>query len=163
MVFFQYWVSFFSTVLLIYSYITIENCVGTVEWFLVNTLLSHQMFTYQMNYVIAPLLIFSFFLKLGIAPFQILKVEVYNGLPFLSIFFYTIYYFLIFFSFFIYFLLHMLIVYSYIYYLIVYTLICIGIVYLVSLLFDITQIKAFLTYSTVLNSIGFLILFLVNL
>lgn len=109
------------------------------------------------------LLFFSFFCKLGIAPLQVFKVEVYNGLPLLSIFFYTVYYFLVFFTFFAFFLFQMTISFILVSNFIMYLFLWVGIFYIISLLFDITQLKTFLTYSTVLNSIGFLILVLVNL
>ena len=165
MVFFQYWVTFFSTIFFIYTLITITNFFGTVEWTMLNVLefyLKSYNFTNQNAFIIV-LLFFAFFCKLGIAPLQVFKVEVYNGLPLLSIFFYTVYYFLIFFTFFIFFLTRMVVAYTYISNLIIYLFLIIGIFYVISLLFDITQLKTFLTYSTVLNSIGFLILILVNL
>ena len=162
MVFFQYWVSFFSTIFLVYSYVVLT---GSTEWFVINILLQSKIITVAntTTHVVAVLLLFAFFLKLGIAPFQVFKVEVYTGLPYLSIFFYTIYYFLIFFTFFIFFLFNMIPGFIYYYNLIIFFFTLFGIIYLINLLFDITYIKVFLAYSTVLNSIGFLILLLANL
>ena len=165
MVFFQYWAAFFSTIFFVYTYISLLNLFGTLEYAIVNSLFLGQ--TQQLNHLthsfVAVLLIFAFFLKLGVAPFQMFKAEIYNGIPFLSIFFYTVYYFLIFFTFFIFFLLHMFVGYLYYYSLVLILLLVCGITYIIALLFDITQLKVFLTYSTVLNSIGFLLLLLTNL
>lgn len=166
MIFFQYWVTFFSTIFLIYSYISIINIFGTSEWLIFNLLLlgdSYSLLHKSINILLSFFLILSFFLKLGMAPFQMIKVEIYNGLSIFTIFFYTVYYFTIFFIFFLYFIVNMCFCYTYYYYFIIYLLILFGVLYIISLMFDLTQLKSFLLYSTLLNSIGFIILFLSNL
>ena len=98
-------------------------------------------------------------IKLGITPMHLFKIEVYKGLPFLSIFFYTTYYFIIFFFFFLYTLTDFLLVFNTITQLFLSLFLLLGGVYTISLLFDINLTKVFFTYSTVLNTFGFLIVF----
>ena len=107
MVFFQYWVTFFSTIFIVYFYINIFFLFGTSDLFLVQLLSNVGDQSTDLNISIRVLVfifIFSIFFKLGITPFHLFKVEVYKGVPFLSIFFYTTYYFVVFFLFFLFFL-----------------------------------------------------------
>jgi len=104
--------------------------------------------------------ILGVFFKLGITPFHLFKIEVYKGLPFLSIFFYTTYYFVVFFTFFIFLLSDFLNSFINQYYLFLFLVLFFGSIYVVVLLFDVTFLKAFFTYSTVINTIGFLTAFI---
>ena len=105
----------------------------------------------------------SIFFKLGITPFHLFKVEVYKGIPFLSIFFYTTYYFIVFFMFFMFLLSDFLTCFINQYFLFLSILILFGSIYVIVLLFDVSFLKAFFTYSTVINTIGFLVAFVANL
>ena len=100
--FFQYWASFFSSVMLIYIISYLLFVFGSSEWVIINQLFSILV----INFVNTDLFLFTclfllftlaFFLKLGFTPVQLFKIEIYKGLPFLSIFFYTIFYFFVYF------------------------------------------------------------------
>jgi len=98
--------------------------------------------------------------KLGVTPFHLFKIEVYKGIPFLSIFFYTTYYFVVFFIFFLFMLSDFLVFFIPQYFVFLSILLLFGSIYVSVLLFDVSFLKAFFTYSTVINSIGFLIAFI---
>lgn len=98
--------------------------------------------------------------KLGVTPFHLFKIEVYKGIPFLTIFFYTTYYFVVFFIFFIFLLSDFVVFFIPQYFLFLTILLFLGSIYVIVLLFDVSFLKAFFTYSTVINSIGFLIAFI---
>lgn len=164
MVFFQYWVTFFSTIFIVYFYINIFYIYGTSEWFLfqfINLIDLNNSYT-QSNMIRLLILVFilGVFFKLGITPFHLFKIEVYKGLPFLSIFFYTTYYFIVFFTFFIFLMSDLLHSFTNQYFLLLFLILFFGSFYVVILLFDVTFLKAFFTYSTIINTIGFLTAFL---
>jgi len=164
MVFFQYWVTFFSTIFIVYFYINIFYIYGTSDWFLIQFLhkfeIENQMASTNMIRLLISIFLISIFFKLGITPLHLFKVEVYKGIPFLSIFFYTTYYFIIFFIFFIFFLLDFLSLFVIQYYAFLVFIIFVGILYVMVLLFDVNLLKAFFTYSTIINTIGFMISFI---
>ena len=167
MVFFQYWVTFFSTIFIVYFYINIFYIYGTSEWFMVqfltNGLVENSYTNSNLLRLLLVVLLLSIFFKLGITPFHLFKIEVYKGIPFLSIFFYTTYYFVIFFIFFLYLLSDFLVFFIPQYFLLLTLLLLFGSVYVIVLLFDVSYIKAFFTYSTIINSIGFLVAFISSL
>jgi NADH:ubiquinone oxidoreductase subunit 2 (subunit N) len=137
---------------------------GTTDWFLIqflNSVESYFMgFNVNLTRVLLVVFLLSVFFKLGLTPFHLFKVEVYKGLPYLSIFFYTTYYFVVLFIFFIFLLSDYLFSYITLYYLfLVFLLVC-GSFYIVSLMFDVNLLKAFFTYSTVINTVGFLTAFI---
>ncbi len=140
---------------------------GTTEWFVVQFLNSVDVFNVQTNdnlvRIIVIVFILSIFFKLGLTPFHLFKVEVYKGLPYLSIFFYTTYYFSVLFVYFLLLLLDNLFVFIPNYYLFLVLLLFFGSVYIISLLFDVNFIKAFFTYSTIINTLGFLTVFVSSL
>lgn len=157
MLFFQYWVTFFSSVLLLYSIINFFLIFGTTEWLMINYLISVNFsIIYFSNWFFFFIILFTFFigflLKIGFSPLHLFKIEVYKGIPFISIFFYTTYYFLVFFLFFV--LLLTTYLYSFLIYwwlLFIFFLISGGL-YVISLFFDVNYIKAFFAYSTIINS-----------
>lgn len=167
MVFFQYWITFFSTVFIIYFYVNIYHMYGTTDWFLVQFInLVDGELLYSNIFLIRLVLcvfVFSVFFKLGLTPFHLFKVEVYKGLPYLSIFFYTTYYFVVFFIFFIFLLSDYLFTFCSYYYFLIVFLLFLGSIYVVFLLFDVNFLKAFFTYSTIINTIGFLMVFVSSL
>lgn len=163
MVFFQYWVTFFSTIFIVYFYINMFYLFGTGDWFIIQYLNNCGLKNFTSNIILNMLLsifILSIFFKLGVTPFHLFKIEVYKGVPLLSIFFYTTYYFIVFFVFLIYILSDFLISFSIQYYPIVSILLLISSIYVIVLLFDVNFLKAFFTYSTIINTIGFLIIFI---
>lgn len=167
MVFFQYWVTFFSTIFIVYFYINIFYIFGTSDFFLIQYLNAAGLeSSYTADTLLRILLIvfiFSVLFKLGITPFHLFKVEVYKGIPFLSIFFYTTYYFVVFFIFFLFLILDLMAFFVNQYFFFLTLILFVGILYVVVLLFDVSFLKVFFTYSTVINTIGFLIAFIANL
>lgn len=156
MLFFQYWATFFSSVLLVFSLISCIYLYGTTEWFVVNLLNIHNLNSFILLFV----LLFGFFVKIGFTPIHLYKIEVYKGLPFFAIFFYTTFYFLVFFMFFI--VLILLYLDSFLIYwvYILFFIMFLGFVFVVSLLFGINYTKAFFAYSSVINTMGFLLIIL---
>lgn len=165
-IFFNYWATFISSIFILYSLFLIIAYFNTTEFFLLNFLYNINI---NLNYIPNNLLfifsfllfIIAFILKLGFVPLQLYKIEIYKSLPYLTIFFYTVWYFLIFFIFFI---------LLYVYYLssvggytwFILIIICIvGFIYILYLIFNINLVKSFLAYSTIVNSLLF-VLFLIS-
>ncbi len=167
MIFFQYWITFFSTIFIVYFYINMFYLYGTTEWFIIQFLNIVDGVTIHTNndLIRVTIIIFllSVFFKLGLTPFHLFKVEVYKGLPYLSIFFYTTYYFSILFIYFLLLLLDNLFVFIPNFYLFLFILLFFGSIYIISLLFDVNFLKVFFTYSTIINTIGFLMVFISSL
>ena len=164
-IFFQYWTSFFSSVLLVFSFLSYIHLFGTTEWVVMNFLINYDLSNYSFNYnikVIFTSIIFlvSIFLKLGLAPVHFYKIEIYKGLPFVTILLYTIYFFFIFFLFFGMMLVNYISNAYIIWYNVGLLFLLVGVLVSVFLLFDISSIRAFFSYSTIVNSISFFILFI---
>lgn len=158
MLFFQYWATFFSSVLIVFSLISFIYQYGTTEWFTLNLLNEFNLnFKVEVinNFITLFILVFGFLIKIGFTPIHLYKIEVYKGLPFYAIFFYTVYYFLVFFLFFI--LLTLLYLESFLIYFnyIITLIVVLGLILVVSLLFSINYVKAFFAYSSIVNSVGF--------
>lgn len=165
--FYQYWVNFFSTTIMLMSLINLIYLYGSSDWIFLNFVSSINLnINYfnikEFNMIYWLPLFIGFFLKIGISPLHLFKIEVYKGIPFLSIYFYTTYYF------FSYFLFFCLIVYYYLnsfkifWWLFIVVFFIIGMVYIISLLFDTNFTKAFFAYSTIANSLSFLCLLIAN-
>lgn len=160
MIFFQYWVNFFSSILLFYSLTLIYYYFGTSEWKVLNYLITVYI-TEDNNlvyYILFNVFVLGIFLKLGIAPMQLFKIEIYNGLPLYIIFYYTVFYFLIF----MYFL--FIIFFRNLYNVTavlntnIFILVIVGLLYSLVTLFNQRSIKSFLAYSTILNSLVYILL-----
>lgn len=163
--FFQYWSSFFSSILLVFSIYSIYSLVGSTEWSIINFVIeSNKQLCYLNNnsliIIISIILFISFLIKLGVAPLQLYKIEIYKGLPFLSVFFYTTFYFLNFFLYFSLIFIYYLSSFIYVYWILLLLIIIFGIIYILVLMFDVNLFKSFLAYSTIINSTSFLILIL---
>ena len=160
MLFFQFWTSFFSSTLLVFLIIYLIFSLGTSEWLLMNFLLFFEK-NQDSNYFLLSLMFFlllvSFFTKLGITPIHFYKIEVYKGINFISIFFYTTFYFIVFLIYFLNLLLVNFNFFFYYFWYILTFLIVIGFFLVISLLFDINYIKAFLAYSSIINSLNFIV------
>jgi len=161
MVFFQFWVTFFSTIFIIFFYINIFYIYGSTEWFLtqfVNGIGLVEYYKSSSNNIKTLVLIFttSIIFKLGITPLHLFKLEVYKGIPLISILFYTIYFLLIFLFFFLFFFSELVTNFNHFYYVLFVSCIIIGCTYIMFLIFDINSIKIFLTYSTIINIMGVL-------
>ena len=157
--FFQYWASFFSSIILLYFFINLEFFFSSTEWTFIN---------FAVNFIELPvyfylyffLFIIAFFLKLGVTPIHLYKVEVYKGLPYISVYIYTIFFFFFYFVFLLFLLLNYLnnfLVYFWFSFVI---LVLIGVFYVISMLFDVNFIKGFFAYSTIVNVISFLLVVL---
>lgn len=165
LIFFQYWVNFFSSVILFFCVFNILLLSGTSDWLIINILnkISSTLkndFIYFFIYII---FIIGMFLKIGFTPTHFFKIEVYKGLSLVSILFYTVFYFM---SFFLYFI---LIIFYYntalktLIWFFLFIFIVLGLIYVISLFFDINLVKNFFAYSTIINSLTFIILTFVSI
>lgn len=167
-IFFQYWVNFFSSVIIIFFIINLTYLFGSSDWFFINYLLTindnSQYFT-DMEYIHIITLLFgvSIFLKIGITPMHLFKIEIYKSIPFISIFFYTTVYFISYFIFVCIILSEYLYDLSKIVTVILWNYLILGSLYLLFLIFDVNFMKAFFAYSTIANSINFLAIILLVL
>lgn len=167
MLFFQYWVNFFSSIILFISILNIIFISGTSEWFIINILnkfnnniyFNENFYFYFFLYFI---FIIGMFIKIGFTPSHLFKVEVYRGIPFISILFYTIYYFMSFFLFFVTMFYYYINSFRIFVWFFLFIFILFGLIYIISLLFDINLLKTFFAYSTVINSLIFIILLFVS-
>ena len=157
MLFFQYWVTFFSSILLLYSLINLIMLYGSSEWIIVDFLTQSDYYiNYNNNWFFLIMIWFTFFLglflKIGFTPLHLFKIEVYKGLPFISIFFYTIYYFLVFFLFFVILIMNYIHASHIYWWFLIFVMLILGGIYIIFLFFDVNYIKAFFAYSTIINS-----------
>lgn len=127
---------------------------------LINNKISYISDLKNLLIIIIPMFV-GFFIKIGLTPFHLYKLEVYKGLPYISIFFYTTYYFLSYILFFIILLTHYMSSIVFYWSFILFTLVILGTLYICSLLFDVSYIKSFFGYSTIINTVNFLMLILV--
>lgn len=102
--FFQYWATFFSSVLILFFFMNLIYLFGSTEWGYLNFIIHQELEIKYLNnnfyyFIFCFIFLIGIFLKIGLTPFHLFKIEVYKGIPFLSIFFYTTYYFLIYFIF----------------------------------------------------------------
>jgi NADH:ubiquinone oxidoreductase subunit 2 (subunit N) len=163
MLFFQFWTAFFSSVLFVYTIIFLLFTFGSTEWAFLNLINSISFEFFQssnFNFFLVLVLIFAFFLKLGMTPVHLYKIEIYKGINFISIFFYTTYYFFIFFLYFLLLILLNLNSFNNFIMYILSMLILLGSLFVISLLFDVSYVKAFLAYSSIVNSVSFFIIIL---
>ncbi len=166
--FFQFWTSFFSSILIVFFFILWLYQYTTTEWFFLNMLLYYELQIAFINgsfffVFIMFCLLAGLSLKIGLTPFHLFKIEVYRGIPFLSIFFYTTYYFLNYFLFFVLLLSIYLLAASSFYWTLMILVLVFGCFYMVILLFDVNYLKAFFAYSTIVNTMGFTCVVLSNL
>lgn len=164
LIFYQFWSTFFSNMLLFYFFIGILYRTGTTSWYLLNFIIYGLNFSFFTEWGYITILsigfILSIFLKLGVSPLHLFKVEIYDGLPFISILFYTTFYISVFFVYLVY--IFSFLCYSIFYYLTTYLIyfISFGFCYTVlNSLFNIQLLKAFFALSTVLNTSLFFIVF----
>lgn len=166
--FFQYWVNFFSSVVLIIVIINLIYVYGSTDWFFLNflNLLNNNIFIYndfEFNILMWVSFFICFFLKVGLTPAHLFKIEIYKGIPFVSIFFYTTFYFLGYFIFLTVLVQTYINSYKIYFYFFFICFVIVGFVYVLFLLFDVSFTKAFFAYSTIVNSIAFIIFLLANM
>ncbi len=163
--FYQYWVNFFSSVLIILSILNIVYMYGSTEWIFINLInkINNNVVYFdsiEFNTIVWLVMFIGFFFKIGLSPIHLFKIEIYKGIPFLSIFFYTTFYFTAYFIFF------SLLIYQHVnslknLFIVPLTIILlVGMLYVISLLFDTNFTKAFFAYSTIANSLSFICLLL---
>ena len=168
LIFYQFWITFFSTIMIFFFYINVNFLFGTTDWSIVNFIVflenNINYFNKKILLVFLSLIfLFSLFFKIGVAPFHLFKIEIYKSIPYLSILFYTTYYISTFLFFLLYLLSNLYVsLFVYIWFIFSFLLI-IGSIYIVSLLFDVNFIKAFFAYSTIINTTNFIIIIISNL
>ena len=168
LIFYQFWITFFSTIMIFFFYINVNFLFGTTDWSVVNFIVfidnNINYFNKKILLVFLSLVfLFSLFFKIGVAPFHLFKIEIYKSIPYLSILFYTTYYISTFLFFLLYLLSSLYIsLFVYIWFIFSFILI-VGSIYIVSLLFDVNFIKAFFAYSTIINTTNFIIIIISNL
>ncbi len=168
LIFYQFWITFFSTIVIFFFYININFIFGTTDWSIINFIIfienSINYFNKKILITFLSLLfIFSLFFKIGVAPFHLFKIEIYKSIPYVTILYYTTYYISTFLFFFLYFLNNLyLSLFFYIWFIFTIVLI-LGSIYVISLLFDVNLIKAFFAYSTVINVTNFIVIIISNL
>jgi len=96
-------------------------------------------------------------MKIGLTPFHLFKIEVYKGLPIISILVYTTFYFFIYFIYFTLLLNYQLDFLKIFLNSILFIIIITGAIYIMSLLYDVTALKSFFAYSTIINSLLFFV------
>lgn len=168
MLFFQYWANFFSSIILFFFVFNIIYIYGLSDWLLLNYFNKFNLNfnIYENKILILFLMIIflsGFFLKIGFTPTHLFKIEVYKGIPFISIFFYTTIYFLSFFLYFIMLLYYNINSFTIFMWLFFSFFLFTGLFYVISLLFDVNTIKSFFAYSTVVNTLSFLIVMFVSI
>lgn len=162
MLFFQFWVTFFSTIFIVYFYINIFFIFGSTEWFLIQYLNVNDytsIYKYNnglINFLVG-IFIFSVFFKLGVSPIHLFKLEVYKGIPYISIFFYTIYFLTIFLYFTVILLIDFLINFNTFIFTLLFIILFFGVFYIIVIMFDVNFLKIFFAYSTIINTIGFIL------
>lgn len=163
-IFFQFWASFFSSTLIIYSAITFYLFFGTTEWFYLNFLSQTTLVSGHQSPLALRTSVFimalGFMLKLGVAPFFAYKVEIYKGLPLYALFFYSVIYFVAFFTVF-------LIIFTYYFALggtlmrpLFSLILTLGCLTMAIFMFDSQALRNFFALSSLVNTTNFLILML---
>lgn len=168
LIFYQFWVTFFSTVLILFFFLNLNFMFGSTNWTFINYILyvdSNLNFFINKFFLVLLSLLFviSFLIKVGVAPFHFFKIEIYRSIPYLSIVFYTTYYLSVFLLFLLYFFSTLYIGFFFYIWSIFLIILIIGSLLLISLIFDINMIKSFFAYSTIINTVNFLIIMLSNL
>ena len=168
LIFYQFWITFFSTIIIFFFYININYIFGTTDWSILNFIVyiesNINYFNKKILLVFLSLMfILGLFFKIGVAPFHLFKIEIYKTIPYISILFYTTYYISVFLFFFLYFLSNLYIsLFMYIW--IIFSIVLLlGSLYIISLLFDVNFIKAFFAYSTIINVTNFIVIMISNL
>jgi hypothetical protein len=162
-IFFHFWASFFSSILLVYSMLNLFFIFGTTEWVFLNFFLeninTHANGALKIQTLFnLYLLFFAIIIKMGISPFFFFKIEIYKAMPLFLLFFYSIFYFFIyFFIFFLLFFFYFPALLTILSAPIFFFLVGSAIVFIVNL-FNIYLLKNFFAISSLINSILFFFL-----
>lgn len=153
-----FWMSFITSINLFLYLIYFIYFINTFDFILIDYIvlyfnINSNKFNYlQLNFIFIGF-IFTWFLKLGLVPFFFWKPNVFKGLPFTFISVYVLFFYFLFLIYSVYlftFFLNELINYIYLFNVI---LIYIGLIFLIFFLFEITNIKVFIAYSSILNTL----------
>jgi hypothetical protein len=161
--FIQFWMSFFSSIMLILFLILSIYFWNTSNFNEINLILTLAKLDYTHIHPLYVslwdmLFVLAFFIKSGISPFHILKMDLYKGLSLSTVYCYTILYFVgiyIYFLYIIYYLLPHILHNNF--YLLEFMLV-ISSFYLIITLFSSKYLKVFLALSSVLNSVLLLLI-----
>jgi NADH:ubiquinone oxidoreductase subunit 2 (subunit N) len=145
----------------LYFFITLESAFNSTDWTFLN-FASNFIDLPKSFYIYFYFFIVAFFLKLGITPFHLYKIEVYKGLPYISLYIYTIIFFFIYFFFFACLIIFYLKAFAMFYWTTLIICILLGTIYVISMLFDINFSKSFFAYSTIVNTVSFLLVLISN-
>lgn len=162
--FFQFWANFVSSIFLFFSLINIHYLCGTSNFFLLNFLFYIINATwYSSEYFLLTsitALTTGLFIKLGLAPYQFFKIETYKGVPLFMVVVYTTLYLVVYIYFFLYLFFYQLPIIKSFTGAYMLFFIFISLLYLISLLFDTKNFKAFLSYSTLITIVNLFIVIL---
>lgn len=163
--FFQFWANFVSSVFLFFSLVGVHYSFGTSNFYLLNFFFSvlSQIFNTPELFTTFSLLVFTsgLFIKLGLSPYQFFKIETYKGIPLYMVIVYTTLYLVVyiyFFSFF--FVVQVPQIRTFVGTFVLFFL-TLSVFYLVNILFDTKNFKAFLSYSTLITIINLFIIILI--
>jgi hypothetical protein len=163
--FFQFWANFVSSVFLFFVLINVHYLFGTSNFFLVNfffSLISSNWYIPEsFNTFTLTVLTTGLFVKLGLAPYQFFKIETYKGIPLFMIIVYTTVYLIVYVYFFSYLFINQLPMLRDFTGNFLLVFLTFGVFYLVNLLFDTKNFKAFLSYSTLITVVNLFIILLV--
>lgn len=163
--FFQFWANFISSLCLFFTVINLHYFFGTSNVFLINFFMIISNITYYTPTNIISFIFIVFitglFIKFGLAPYQFFKIETYKGIPLFLVVVYTTLYLSIYILFFLFMWFNQIptircYVNNY-----VLIFIIISLLYLISLLFDTKNFKAFLSYSTLITMVNLFVTILV--
>jgi len=168
MLFFQYWVNFFSSVIILFVLFNLIYMFGSSDWIFLNLLnfINFNIFYFNNFYFFIFLWVLFFiglFFKLSFPPMHFFKIEIYKGLTLVSMFFYTTFYFLSFFIFFILFTFYFLVSFKIYFFYIFFIFFILSIIFLSFLIFDNNFFKNFFAYSSLANILSFFCIVLVSL
>jgi len=164
--FFQFWANFVSSIFLFFALINVHYLFGTSNFYLLNFLLSIFTLGWHVpeSFVLFSLVILltGLFIKLGLSPYQFFKIETYKGIPLLMIVVYTTIYLVVYVYFFSYLYLHHISFMKTFTSPYVSVFIGLSVGYLVTLIFDAKNFKAFLSYSTLITVINLFMVILLS-
>lgn len=163
--FFQFWANFVSSVFLFFSLINMHYMFGTSNFFMLNFLFNicNNLWVITEYFIQISLIIFvtGLFIKLGLSPYQFFKIETYKGIPLFMVIVYTTLYLIVYIYFFVYLIFYQLPIIKLLVSGYLLSFITISLLYLISLLFDTKNFKAFLSYSTLITIVNLLLVILV--
>ena len=153
---FNYWMAFFGSLFLVFALINIEKLYGFLDWTSINAISNSWIlnifnYSYLSNVVYWIPLYFGFMVKLGYLPFYIWKPEVYKGLSYYTVFFFMTLYFFVLVIIYIYIFFSQLKGLNFIWFNYNYLLTTMTAGIIITAIFDLTTMKPFLAYGTLIH------------